>query len=189
MSILYDHYGDPPIDIYVQSIVPSYLGLRVNFSGEMENNDALINPFNYLITKQEFNSVTCSVVDVTPEGVTYPTYVDLNVSDLTNGKQYLFSVVPNTIQDRYGSYIVSGSNILYDGISDSPIIQNVTSLSSTFMEVTFSKSMNLDDISDVNNYSFDKGLSIISVTVISSSVVRLLTTTQTPSELYTLTVT
>lgn len=188
MTVGYNNYGELPYQVYIASVVPSYLGLRVNFNTAMTNDAALSNPRNYTITVQTPSSSSCGVISVTPEAVANPTYVDLDTSDVTHGSEYILTITPDQLTDTGGDYLGGGNTVTYSGVSLMPEISSVTTLSNALIEVQFNKAMSLSDISDVNTYSFDKGLGIISVTVISASVVRLKTTSQTPSELYTLTV-
>jgi hypothetical protein len=188
MAIEYNHYGQPQYETSVASVIASYLGLRVIFNTTMTKDAALSEATYYTITNVTPVAATCNVLSVTPEDVANPNYVDLEVSDLTDGATYLLTITQSVIKNSSDNFLIGGNAIQYTGVSLAPVINSITTLSNTSIEVQFNKSMRLSDISDPSKYSFDKGLSVLSVTVISSSVVRLTTTSQTPSEFYTLTV-
>jgi hypothetical protein len=48
MTIVFNWYG-PESSIAILQVIPSYLGLRVIFTGPVVNDDELVDPRNYLI--------------------------------------------------------------------------------------------------------------------------------------------
>lgn len=174
----------------ISSLEPSYLGLRVHFSEEVCDDDGLRNPDNYNISSCNDDSESLKVIDVSPEKSEYPTYVDLECTDLKDGKIYRLNIIEGAIQNASQTKkFVGDITETYTGVSLAPIIQSLKALSSTEIQVVFSKTMNVNsDLLNPKRYVFDKGLKVIKVISPSPGVVILTTTKQFPSELYTLTV-
>ena len=173
------------------SVVPSYLGLRVIFDEPMNNNADLRNPDNYTIDVVSLSGAidSASVISVTPEAVTNPMYVDLECTDLTHGKDYKV-IIPSGVLITAMAVPVAGiCDVTYTGISELPRVQSVKSISETEMEVIFTKEVSpVSDVVVPSRYSFNKGLVVRIVTVVAPGTIKLTTTKQTPSELYTLTI-
>jgi len=188
MTILYQHYGSP--ESVILSLVPSYLGLRVNFREALYEDDELNDVDNYTIYPYEAAAVSFEIISVTPEPGGFPTYIDLECNDLTGGKGYRLIIAGGVIQDaQQTKYFTGGLRKEYTSVSVVPVIQTMRSTSLYEMQVVFSKPMDVNvDLLDESNWSFDKGLEVLSVTSLAPGVVALKTTKQTPSELYTLTV-
>lgn len=175
----------------IENVVSSYLNLRITFSGNVVKSDDLVDPTNYQIDSIG-DGVGCVVGIVTPEDVDEPVYIDLECTDITNGEMYQLTIEPDKIQEVIsGHYLVEPNNVAsFEGVSEYPEIQTIRATSSTAMEIVFTKDMSMiASLSDPTNYTFDKGLRVIAVTVASHAMVRLTTTPQTSSELYTLTIT
>jgi hypothetical protein len=193
MTIVFNWYA-PTVGFSIMSVEASYLGLRVYFSNPVYDDAELRNPNNYSIVGDDAvltsEISTAEILSVEPEDVESPTYVDLVCTDLTDGMSYLFTIVSGKIQDAgQENYMTSGNSVSYDGVSVLPYVQTVRAISETLMEVVYSKEMSpVGDLMDVESYSFDKGLIVREVIWVSPGVVHLVTTKQTPSELYTLTV-
>jgi hypothetical protein len=194
MTILFNWYG-PELPVAVLQLIPSYLGLRIIFSKAMTNDEALRNPEYYSI--EAIEAVPSSQIHnvdpwyVTPEpDVEYPTYVDLDCTDLTLGTDYRLTITPDVISTSLDELLTSGNNQgIYVGVSIYPYVQTVRPVSETVMEVIFNKEMSpIGDLLLASSYSFNKGLVVRDVTIIAPGTVHLLTTRQVPSELYTLTV-
>ena len=174
----------------IDSVVPSYLALRINFIEAVYDDEELNDPDNYTITCIGSPAVTVGVISVTPEPGGAPTYVDLECTDLTHGKQYQVEIASGKIQDvGQTKYFLFGLSETYFGVSTMPAIQSLVSTSQYEMRVVFTKAMAVnDDLLNPSNWVFDKGLEVRSVASPSPGVVILTTTRQIPSELYTLTV-
>lgn len=185
-----DVYGPLGSSPGIDTVEPGYLSLRINFLTRMTNDTALLDASNYTVTPNESGAVDTDVVGVTPEpDVTYPQYVDLEMLDLTHGKEYQLVITPNELLDHTSTYLVVDNTALYDGVSELPLIQNMTSTSSNEIIVVFTKPMSPnDDLTDPARYSFDNGLRVLSVNILGEGIVRLTTSDQVPSTLYTLTV-
>lgn len=173
-------------------VTPDHLSLLINLNAQILNPSACENVDIYHITLVGSDAVTCSpvtvddVYEVTSGGV--KTYVLLGVSDVTDGKEYNVTIDDNVLMIDPTPIYLNGFTVNYFGVSQSPTIQTITAISDYIMEVVFTKDMNLEDLNNEANYQFDKGLTIISVEIISQRVVRLHTSKQTPSEMYTLTI-
>jgi len=193
VTIHFNWYA-PSRELGILSVVPSYLGLRIYFNDMMTDDVELRNKDNYSIvgsdsvpTSEVHNS---EVVGVVPEpDVNYPEYVDLECTDITHGREYTLTITPNKLLSWDARPLVSNNTAEYNGVSVLPRVQTVRSISATLIEVIFTKEMSpTADILDVATYSFDKGLRVREVTIVAPGVVHLLTTRQTSSEIYTLTV-
>lgn len=174
----------------VDSVVPSYLALRVNFAEPVYDDEELNDPDNYTITRIGSPAVTASVVGVSPEPGGSPNYVDLECTDLTHGKQYQIEIASGKLQDAgQTKYFTFGLDATYFGVSTTPEIQSLLSTTEYEMRVVFTKAMAVNaDLLDPTNWVFDKGLTVRAVSSPSPGVVLLTTSKQVPSELYTLTV-
>jgi len=186
--------GYIPTNVPVPTIVeliPGYLSLRVVFDQEMIDDPELVNPDNYTIIANESGAIdVASVISVTKEpDVDNPTYVDLEVQDLTDGKQYKLTITSGVLSGVGGSLVSPNNVAYYMGDSELPAIQTLRSLSATEVEITFTKLMSPNsDLIDTSRYSFDKSLRVLEVTIVSPGIVKLKTSKQIPSEMYTLTV-
>lgn len=192
MTILYSHYGTPDVEIEIDSVVASYLSLRVTFSDEMLNDSELTSYGNYSVTVTEPNlAFDFDILSVTPENVTYPTYVDLEITDCTNGREYTLVIEPDKVQTKTGIYLSSGVNTKeFNAVSELPDVLSVEPVSSTSVRVIFSKKMSKNtSLLTQSNYSFTNNLRVISVEQENLYSVLLTTSAQTPGEIYNLTVT
>lgn len=172
------------------SAVGSYLGLRVTYDEAMTDNDALRDPSNYSISQVAASGVnSAEVLSVTPEDVVNPTYVDLDCSDVTDGSVYKVTIVSGVMRTAMNVLVIAGLDVNFVGVSELPSVQSIKAISLYEMEVVFTKEISpTSDVEDESRYSFDNGLQVRSVTIIAPGIVRLSTSRQTPSELYTLTV-
>lgn len=66
--------------------------VRVHFSRGAVDNQALRNIGNYVLTTSAPGAVTPTVLAVVPEVADPPTYVDLSVTELTDGARYACEV-------------------------------------------------------------------------------------------------
>lgn len=176
----------------VESVTPGYLSLRVTFTDGCLIDSELTNTANYrILVTDPTTTFDMEAVSVTPEpGVANPTYVDLEMTDCTHGKEYTLSIIPDRIQSGTGDFITgAGGIVVFDGVSELPEIIFVEALSSTTVRVTFSKIMGeTADILDLSHYSFAGGLSVFKVERETPNSVILTTSEQTSAGLYDLTV-
>lgn len=197
MTIYFNWYASE-LGFTVESIVPSYLGLRVVFTKGAVRNDALIDPATYQVTVDNplvhFN---IGVLSVTPEpDVTYPSYVDLTTTDCTNGGNYTFQIAADGLLESEDStpsepeFMIAVTTIIqYLGVSVLPAVLSVIPLSSTQVKVIFSKyMMQNQDLYTPANYVWTGGVMTLSVTGDTNSSVLLTTTEMVASQIYDLTV-
>lgn len=69
-----------------------------------------------------------------------------------------------------------------------PVLYSLISVTATLVKVIYSEAVNTSDALTVGNYSLNNGLVALSVSQVSPSIYLLTTTAQTPSTVYTLTV-
>jgi len=166
--------------------------VRITFDNQMTDDVALIDLDNYTITPTGFG-VPVYKISMEAEGVTYPNYVDITISEMTDGQIYQAEIetAADGPIDRYGDNIdVSKSTETFTGVGEKPEIKYVEALSETSAKVVFTEAMEDNTkIRDETNYSFDNGLTISEITSVSGDSVFFKTSEQTPGLLYTLTIT
>lgn len=165
--------------------------VRIDFSTPAlpaASNPALTDPASYTFTPGSPGAagIVPQSVDL-PPGQVNPLYVEVNVTEHTNGAIYNVELSPSILgtDDR----VAGGSPFAYAGIGASPVLQLVLATSPTEVLVQFDEAL-LDNLSarDVANYVWDNGLSTVAVKDVSGRFVTLETTEQTPDDLYNLTV-
>lgn len=136
------------------------------------------------------SGVAVTVASVVVPDVPFPTYVFVDVNEHTTSESYRGTVDP-LVEDKDGTAIGSVNNKFdYDGLGDTPEILSVTSTSRNTIEIKFSESMTDNaDINDEEKYTFDKGLTTVSVSGVVGDTVTLVTSEQEQGEVYTLTIT
>jgi hypothetical protein len=176
----------------IDSVVHTYLNLRVNFNIPMIDDTELRDPSNYNITVTDpTTAYDFEALLVTPEsGVTNPTYVDLTMTDCTGGKEYTLVITPDKLQSESLLLLEAGKNTaVFTGVTEDPDVLTAESISLTQIRVTFSKTMAVnEEFKNPSNYSLTGGLQVRAVDVESESTVLLTTTEQTPGQLYDITV-
>lgn len=197
-EIYYSHYGDPPLGFTVESVSPSYLGLRVVFTAGAVRNSALTDPDTYQITADVPSSAFgVGVISVVPElDVTYPTYVDLVLSDCTHGADYTFQITASGILESEDStpsepeFMNANTTITdYVGVSESPVVLSVIPLSLTQVKVIFTKyMMQSSDLYLPANYVWTGDVRTLRVDEDTNSSVILTVTEMVASQIYDLTV-
>lgn len=161
--------------------------VRVYFDRPMKKNAALIDPTNYTITPDTVDGINVNVVSVTPQDVDEPNYVDLTVSEFTNGELYSMDVNGPVDPESIPMDPLQANYSLL-GQGKTPTVSSLVASSLYSFEITFSETMYENSfIKDPTNYSFDKGLQVLAVKYQDNKVV-LTTSEQTPGELYTLTI-
>lgn len=173
--------------------VTMYTGkIRVVFDRGMLKNDALTDISNYTIIRPTTDDVQPVINSITTENVDEPTWIELNCTEHTIGSTYQLAIATtNGPTDPELMPIDSSATPQnYTGVGAIPTIDTVASISANLIEVKFSESM-LDEpaIRDHTNYSFDKGLTTVDVLNVDGDIVTIITSDQTPGELYTMTVT
>jgi hypothetical protein len=191
-AVIFNWYG-PEEPFGILSVVPGYLSLRVNFTKPATNDSGLRNPENYNINVDvPSDAFDFGCVSVTPEdGVTYPTYVVLEMTDNTHGKDYELEITAASIQSFESDPIQDPYNKAdFVGVSEMPAVLVTVPLSLTLMRVTFTKIMALkEDLYTPTRYAWtDSALTTLKVEEDTDSSVLLTTTLQVPGTIYELTV-
>jgi len=173
--------------------VVSSIRIRLNFSQPMKKDTKLLNTSNYQVNPDEAGAIGVTIQSVSPEPISLPTYVELNISEMTDGKAYIAAIaphgVPNCPTNAAGLGIDPGHDEKpFTAVGDAPTILRVEPISANRVNVVFSENMKDNaDIRDISKYSFDKGLSVLSVLNMEGDTVELVTSDQIPGEVYTLT--
>ena len=110
--------------------------MRVNFSEPMTQDAELADPLNYDFTVVDGAIIACN--SATPEAGADPTYVDLVVTEMTDGAAYELTVDPS-ITDQDGSSVEEVAG--FTGIGLKPQIASVVAQNSTTIRVTFNEPM------------------------------------------------
>lgn len=165
--------------------------VRVNFTGGMLNNSNLQSRFNYSVVSTG-SGVEVFISDVIPENTSFPSWVELVTSEHTDGEPYLVEVESGAAAplNRFGIALnPSGDSGVYTGAGEFPTISEVRAISQNRVDVKFSEPM-LDtaEIRNASNYSFTGGLLVTSVLDVVGDTVQLVTSDQTPGQVYTLTI-
>ena len=190
-NIVFNWYG-PESVFQILRVVGEYLGARVYFTQPCLDDANLRNPEYYSIVHADSYLVGfLDVYSVTPEDTEFPTYVDLECSDLTDGKIYELTITDGKLSNFDQSKTIDAPNNVaeYEGVSIFPQMIDLQATSERTMLVTFNKDMSpTDPLFNPSAYTFTGGLIVYEVVRISPGVVELRTSKQTPSVLYELTV-
>lgn len=187
--------ADPQVS---SAVATGEQSVRVTFSEPMKNNAALSTPANYVITP-DGGSVARSVVSVTPEAVTDPTYVDLTLDGEMTIGTLNYNVSVSNVEDVAGNPIdVAHDDTDFDGAGSTPTVVSATSREETIdkVQVVFSEEVkqvsesNPDDALNPANYAIvgDSVVSVLSVAGIDSKKVELTVSGQVAGGSYTVTV-
>lgn len=167
--------------------------VRVTFDQQMAVTSGLTRLASYALAPTG-GGAPIFVSSVTPQsGVTYPTYVDIRTTEQTTGASYGVTVASGAAgpQSRYAmSMNTVGLVAFFVGAGIAPTIASVAAVGQNRVDIRFDEPM-LDNaaLRDVSRYTFDGGLSVVSILEVVSDTVRLVTSDQTPGQLYTLTIT
>lgn len=122
-----------------------------------------------------------------------PSYVDLDVTEMTGGKNYQLAVMgapPNTPRNPGGDHMPAGQTAPFVGMGATPVIRLVRATSKNGVDVQFDHPM-LDEpsIRDPRRYTFGGGLAALSVSGVDRDTVSIATSDQRQGEVYDLAVT
>lgn len=165
--------------------------LRVTFSEPMRRDSALTTPSNYTFNVLTAGAATPYIDRIElPDGVTYPTYVDLLISELTDGASY--EVVASTVgpTDRALNPVNPlGDTAAFTGVGVNPLVDRVEAVGRNRADIIFSEPMRSNsDIFEASRYTWDNGLVTLEVLEVVGNTVKLVTSDQTPGTLYNLTI-
>lgn len=165
--------------------------IRVSFDQEMTLDSELLDVGNYSPSPITPGAAPLFVSSVSAESVTYPTYVDLTVSEMTDAASYELSVSDAGPVSRNLETVDPLENTAsFTGIGSPPEISQVVAIGPNRVDVIFNESMTDNaDIRDPGNYQWDGGLITAQVLNFSQDTVQLATSDQEEGKLYTLTVT
>jgi hypothetical protein len=125
--------------------------LRVTFSEPMAGGLQLETPGNYTFAALGAGAaLTC--FSATPEAVAEPTYVDLSISEMTDGEAYELTVDPSIV-DLQGN--PTNAPAAFTGSGGAPEISSATATTATKVRVVYDESMHTADgeIEDPSNYT------------------------------------
>lgn len=162
--------------------------IRVDFSNNVIQNEALTDSSSYQISPVSAGASLIFPQEVIlPIGQATPSFVEIEITEMTDSAVYSLSIVG--LLESVDGEPASPSLAFFAGSGDAPEILLVVATSKNSCEVRFTEPM-LDNsaIRNVNNYSFDGGLSVTSVVSVQGSIVTLATTDQTEGFIYNLTV-
>lgn len=162
--------------------------VRIDFTTPALVNSALSNPANYTFVTSTPGAVEIIPMSIDlPPGQVNPSFVEVNVTEHTDGAIYQVSISPLIVGP--GGETGGGAAKSYAGKGTSPQVTLVLAMSPTEAVVYFDEPI-LDNpaANDVANYVWDNGLSTVAVIEVVGNTVTLQTTPQTPLELYNLTV-
>jgi hypothetical protein len=128
--------------------------MRVDFSEPMTQDAELADPLNYDFTVVDGAIIVCN--SATPEAGADPTYVDLVVTEMTEGAAYELTVDP-AVTDQDGSSVEEVAG--FTGIGLKPQIASVVAQNSTTVRVTFNEPMdpNAGELINAANYTITPG--------------------------------
>lgn len=163
--------------------------VRITFDEPMRRGAALASIGNYLFTPISVGAATLFFSEViVPAEPANPSYVDVVVSEMTDGATY--EVMVANVTDVAGNVIDPANDTAsFTGVGAAPTVQSVIAVGLNRVDVVFSERMrDTPDLRDPTNYTFDNGLTVLEVLGFSDDTVQLVTSDQTPGLLYTLTV-
>lgn len=125
--------------------------LRVNFSEPMAAGLQLETPGNFTFAPVA-DGVALTCFSATPEAVLEPTYVDLSISEMTDGEAYELTLDPSIV-DLQGT--PTNAPAAFTGQGSPPEISSATATTATKVRVVFDESMYTADgeIEDPTNYA------------------------------------
>ena len=174
--------------VLLASVVTAFK-VRVTFDQEMIEDSRLVDIANYAIVPVSAGALI-AVENVTPETAVFPSFVDLDITEMTDGESYQVAVNAGagSPASRFSIPLnVASAFAVFVGLGENPTVVSVEAISENRADVKFSESMfDNVDIRDPSNYVFDQGLSVTSVLDVDGDTVKLITTDQVPGILYNL---
>lgn len=165
--------------------------LRLHFDEDMTLDAALVNPSSYTVVPITPGAAPVFFTSVlTPEGDNFPNYVELPVSEMTDGATYEATVSTSGPVDRALNTVDPANNdAQFTGVGVPPTVSRVISIGGNRVDVVFNEPM-LDnaDIRTPAKYQWDNGLATLDVLDILVDTAQLVTSDQQEGVLYTLTI-
>lgn len=192
---------EPEEQFAVELIAPLLIGnvralnsekIRIDFDRavSLEGEEQVSSPSSYTLLPVDSGAAVLTVLSVDlPPGQSTPTFVELNITEMTDSALYSAALVPGAILAADDGGPSTGIAVNFAGLGENPTVLNAVAVAKNRVVVTFSESM-FDNaaIRDISRYSFDGGLSAISVESVNGATVVLRTSEQSPGTLYNLTV-
>lgn len=167
-----------------------YNKLRVHFDREMKKNNNLTDRLYYTVIPVTAGATSCYIIKVEAPFVSYPEYVDVITSEMTNGSSYKVYVDSDGPVDIEDTPVDPNNNEQeFIAIGAIPTVDKIIAISENRVDIVFTENMRINKaIKNPTKYSFDKGLVVTDVVSVEGDTVRLATSDQTPGEEYTLTI-
>jgi hypothetical protein len=165
--------------------------VRFNFSEPMLRSAALSSTGSYGFTVITVGASPIFVESVVvPDTPTHPEYVDVIVSEMTNGASYEAVVSTSGPTDRSLNTVnPAGASVAFVGQGHNPTILRVEAISQNRVDIIFIEAMKSNaDIRDASRYTWDNGLVTLDVLDVVGDTVKLVTSDQTSGILYNLTI-
>lgn len=164
--------------------------VRLQFSEPMLKNAALRAAANYVLLPQTVGAAQIYYSEVVLPDVVAPTFIDILTSEMTDGATYEATVLSPGPTDLANNIVdPSHQTATFAGVGDAPFVQEVIAVSKNRADVVFNEPMaDNADLRDPSKYTWDNGLTTISVLSVDVNTVSLVTSDQTPGVLYELTV-
>ncbi len=130
----------------------SSITMRVTFSKPMFNDANLADPSSYTVIGISPGAAAVLVNSVTPEGVGEPTFVDLDITEMTDAATYEMAVAAG-VKDPAGLSVDAPAQFTGQGLR--PSVVSAVALSSRKVRVTFDEIMDTtgSGLSDPANYT------------------------------------
>lgn len=163
--------------------------IRIVFDSPMNDDEELISPDNYILEPISSNGVQLYYEEIEPENISYPNYIDVICSEMTDSILYQATVLYGPTSKDNSPIDPNNNTISFTGKGEKPTVLRLETISPNRVDVIFSEPMlDNEDIKNLVNYSFDNGLNILEILEVDGDRVKLVTTDQDPGVLYTLTI-
>jgi len=180
-----------PVEL-VSAVASTSKRVRISFDRAMLLDAKLTSLANYSIVPKFYTGAPISIVELDPQGIAEPTYVDLVVTEMTDGETYIAEVqaLIGPIDTEGVPLAAATNSVEFFGSGVDPTIDSLKATGLNGVEVIFSEAM-YDNVTirDITRYSFDNGLNVLSISDVIGDTVTLVTDDQVPGLLYTLTIT
>jgi len=187
-TLLTGNLVQPVVVVRARALSPNRV--RIDFDGPLDTNSQLLDRENYKITPTAGGAIV-TILSVHEPSSASPLFIELEVTEMTDGSAYEAIVNDGSTDPVTSDSVpVTSTPEAFTGLGEIPFVLLVIAASETTAEVRFSETMRaFGDITDPSSYSFDLGLIVEEVLLVSGSTVTLQTSAQNPGTLYTATIT
>lgn len=148
--------GVPPKILTV--VPPTSTSVRITFDEPMTDNGALRAAASYSLTSLDMGVAPLIISSVSPEVVTNPTYVDLNVNEQTLGASYRAKIESAGLLDVAGNAIdpaAPANEVDFTGTASLPEVATAVVLDGSIIRINFDKPMRKDALlGSIGSYLF-----------------------------------